>query len=152
MSAPELAHRLAALRAEGKRVVFTNGCFDVLHPGHVDLLERAKTEGDILVVGLNSDASVRRQGKAPDRPINNEAVRAFMLAHLRAVDYVTLFDEDTPLELIRILEPDVLIKGGDWSKDSIVGADLVEARGGRVLSLPLLGDFSTTAWLEKNKK
>ena len=152
MSAPELAHRLAALRAEGKRVVFTNGCFDVLHPGHVDLLERAKTEGDILVVGLNSDASVRRQGKAPDRPINNEAVRAFMLAHLRAVDYVTLFDEDTPLELIRILEPDVLIKGGDWSKDKIVGADLVEARGGRVSSLPLLGDFSTTAWLEKNKK
>ena len=152
MSAPELAHRLAALRAESKRVVFTNGCFDVLHPGHVDLLERARAEGDILVVGLNSDASVRRQGKAPDRPINNEAVRAFMLAHLGAVDYVTLFDEDTPLELIRVLDPDVLIKGGDWSKDKIVGADLVEARGGRVLSLPLLGDFSTTAWLEKNKK
>ena len=152
MDTTELASRLAALRASGKRMVFTNGCFDVLHPGHVDLLERARAEGDILVVGLNSDASVRRQGKAPNRPINNETVRAFMLAHLRAVDYVTLFAEDTPLELIRILEPDVLIKGGDWSKNSIVGADLVEARGGRVLSLPLLGDFSTTAWLEKNKK
>ena len=152
MDATELAHRLAALKGEGKRVVFTNGCFDVLHPGHVDLLERARTEGDILVVGLNSDSSVRRQGKGPDRPVNNETVRAFMLAHLKAVDYVTLFAEDTPLELIRILEPDVLIKGGDWSKDSIVGADLVEARSGRVLSLPLLGDFSTTAWLKKNKK
>ena len=152
IDATELTRRLTALRAEGKRVVFTNGCFDVLHPGHVDLLERARAEGDILVVGLNSDASVRRQGKAPDRPINDENVRAFMLAHLKAVDYVTLFAEDTPLELIRILEPDVLIKGGDWSKDSIVGAALVEARGGRVLSLPLLGDFSTTSWLEKNKK
>ena len=152
IDATELTRRLTALRAEGKRVVFTNGCFDVLHPGHVDLLERARAEGDILVVGLNSDASVRRQGKAPDRPINDENVRAFMLAHLKAVDYVTLFAEDTPLELIRILEPDVLIKGGDWSKDSIVGAALVEARGGRVLSLPLLGDFSTTSWLAKNKK
>ena len=152
MDPSELANRLTALKAEGKRVVFTNGCFDVLHPGHVDLLERARAEGDILVVGLNSDASVRRQGKGPDRPVNAETVRAFMLAHLRAVDYVTLFDEDTPLELIRALEPDVLIKGGDWSKNNIVGADLVEARGGRVLSLPLLGDFSTTAWLAKNKK
>lgn len=152
MNATDLARHLAGLKAQGKRVVFTNGCFDVLHPGHVDLLERAGAEGDVLVVGLNSDASVRRQGKGPDRPVNSEAVRAFMLAHLRAVDYVTLFAEDTPLELIRILEPDVLVKGGDWSKENIVGADIVEARGGRVLSLPLLGDFSTTAWLEKNMK
>ena len=152
MTATDLARHLARLKAQGKRVVFTNGCFDVLHPGHVDLLERAGAEGDVLVVGLNSDASVRRQGKGPDRPVNSEAVRAFMLAHLRAVDYVTLFDQDTPLELISILEPDALVKGGDWSKENIVGADIVEARGGRVLSLPLLGDFSTTAWLEKNKK
>lgn len=152
MKAPELARRLAALRSEGKRVVFTNGCFDVLHPGHVDLLKRAKAEGDVLVVGLNSDASVRRQNKGPERPVNSEAVRAFMLAHLAAVDYVVIFSEDTPFELIRALEPDVLIKGGDWTPDKIVGADLVLARGGQVLSLPLLGDFSTTAWLEKNKK
>lgn len=152
MKAPELARRLAALRSEGKRVVFTNGCFDVLHPGHVDLLKRAKAEGDVLVVGLNSDASVRRQNKGPERPVNSEAVRAFMLAHLAAVDYVVIFSEDTPFELIRALEPDVLVKGGDWAPDKIVGADLVLARGGQVLSLPLLGDFSTTAWLEKNKK
>ena len=152
LEAVELKRRLGALRATGQRVVFTNGCFDVLHPGHVDLLERARAEGDILVVGLNADASVRRQGKGPDRPVNNEDVRAFMLAHLKAVDYVVLFAEDTPLELIRVLEPDVLVKGGDWSKANIVGADLVEARGGRVLSLPLLGEFSTTAWLAKNKK
>ena len=152
MKAPELARRLAALRSEGKRVVFTNGCFDVLHPGHVDLLARARAEGDVLVVGLNSDASVRRQNKGPERPVNSEAVRAFMLAHLAAVDYVVIFSEDTPFELIRALEPDVLVKGGDWTPDKIVGADLVLARGGQVLSLPLLGDFSTTAWLEKNKK
>ena len=152
MKAPELARRLVALRAEGKRVVFTNGCFDVLHPGHVDLLKRARAEGDVLVVGLNSDASVRRQNKGPERPVNSEAVRAFMLAHLAAVDYVVIFSEDTPFELIRALEPDVLVKGGDWAPDKIVGADLVQARGGKVLSLPLLGDFSTTAWLAKNKK
>ncbi len=152
IEAGELKTRLAGLQAVGKRVVFTNGCFDVLHPGHVDLLSRAKAQGDVLVVGINSDASVRRQGKGPERPINNEAVRAFLLAHLAAVDYVVLFSEDTPLTLIRELAPDVLVKGGDWSKDKIVGADFVEARGGLVLSLPLLGDFSTTAWLEKNKK
>ena len=152
MEVAELARRLAGLRSEGKRVVFTNGCFDVLHPGHVDLLARARAEGDVLVVGLNSDASVRRQNKGPERPVNSEAVRAFMLAHLAAVDYVVIFSEDTPFELIRALEPDVLVKGGDWTPDKIVGADLVLARGGQVLSLPLLGDFSTTAWLEKNKK
>ena len=152
METPELARRLKALQAEGKSVVVTNGCFDVLHPGHVDLLTRARAEGDALVVGLNSDDSVRRQNKGPERPINSEDVRAFMLAHLASVDYVVLFSEDTPLELIRVLEPDVLVKGGDWTPDKIVGADLVQARGGKVLSLPLLGDFSTTAWLAKNKK
>ena len=151
IDAATLKARLAARRAAGQRVVFTNGCFDVLHPGHVDLLARAKAQGDILVVGLNSDASVKRQGKGEERPVNSEAVRAFMLAHLAAVDYVVLFSEDTPLELIRALEPDVLVKGGDWSEDKIVGADIVKARGGEVLSLPLLGDFSTTAWLLKNK-
>jgi rfaE bifunctional protein nucleotidyltransferase chain/domain len=152
MEAEPLKRQLSELKAAGKRVVFTNGCFDVLHPGHADLLARAKSQGDVLVVGLNSDASVRRQGKAPDRPINNEMVRAFMLAHLASVDYVVLFSEDTPLELIGVLEPDVLVKGGDWSKNNIVGADLVESRGGLALSLPLLGDFSTTAWLGKIKK
>jgi rfaE bifunctional protein nucleotidyltransferase chain/domain len=152
MTVEPLKTQLNRLKTAGKRVVFTNGCFDVLHPGHVDLLARAKSEGDVLVVGLNTDVSVKRQNKAPDRPINSESVRAFMLAHLASVDYVVFFPEDTPLELIRALEPDVLVKGGDWNKDSIVGADLVESRGGRVLSLSLLGDFSSTAWLGKIKK
>ena len=152
LSAAAAQAALASRRANGERLVFTNGCFDVLHPGHVDLLARARAEGDILVVGLNSDASIRRLGKGPDRPINSEAERAFMLAHLAAVDYVVLFDEDTPFELIQALRPEVLIKGGDWTPDKIVGADIVLAGGGRVLSLPLLGEFSTTAWLERNRR
>ncbi len=152
LSVPAAQAELAARRGRGERLVFTNGCFDVLHPGHVDLLTRARAEGDILVVGLNSDASIRRLGKGPERPVNSEAVRAFMLAHLAAVDYVVLFNEDTPLQLIEALKPDVLIKGGDWTPDKIVGAEMVTARGGRVLSLPLLGEFSTTAWLERNRR
>lgn len=134
--------------AQGRRVVFTNGCFDLLHPGHVDLLARCREQGDILVLGLNSDASVRRQGKGADRPVNPFAVRAYVLAHLASVDYVVEFDEDTPLALITTLQPDVLIKGGDWAVDAIVGKDVVEAKGGTVLSLPLLEGFSTTGLLK----
>lgn len=145
LSRAALPAALAPLRASGKTLVFTNGCFDILHPGHVDLLARAKAEGDVLLLGLNSDDSVRRQGKGPDRPINPFAVRAFVLAHLDAVDLITGFDEDTPLALIREARPKVLIKGGDWTPERIVGRDIVEADGGRVLSLPLLPGFSTTA-------
>ncbi len=132
-----------------KRIVFTNGCYDILHPGHVDILARCKAEGDILVLGLNSDASVRSLGKGDDRPVNTFAVRAYVLAHLASVDYVVEFDESTPFELIDAVRPNVLIKGGDWGIDSIVGKDIVENDGGEVLSLPLLQGFSTTSLIEK---
>lgn len=140
----ELQKRLQPCRESGNKIVFTNGCFDILHPGHVDLLERARAEGDFLVLGLNSDASVRRLGKGPERPVNTFAARAFVLVHLASVDLVVEFDEDTPLELVRAVGPDVLVKGGDWVPEKIVGADLVKSAGGRVLSLPLLPGFSTT--------
>jgi len=133
----------------GRRIVFTNGCYDILHPGHVDLLARARAQGDILVLGLNSDASVRSLGKGDDRPVNPFPVRAYVLAHLASVDFVAEFDESTPYELIKAVRPQVLVKGGDWSVDRIVGRDIVESDGGTVLSLPLLGGFSTTALLEK---
>lgn len=144
-----LLERLQAVRAAGKRLVFTNGCFDIIHPGHVDLLARARSLGDVLILGLNSDASVRRQGKGTDRPVNPFASRAFVLAHLASVDYVTEFDEDTPLELIRAVRPHVLVKGGDWTPDRIVGRDIVEADGGGVFSLPLIPGYSTTSLIEK---
>ena len=152
MSREALITALAPLRAKGKRIVFTNGCFDILHPGHADLLVRARAEGDLLVLGLNSDASVRRLGKSADRPINPFPVRAFVLAHLASVDFVSEFDEDTPYELITAMRPHVLVKGGDWTPDRIVGRDIVIADGGRVLSLPLLPGFSTTALIEKIRK
>ena len=138
------AHRLAGRGG----LVFTNGCFDILHPGHVDYLQRARALGDYLVVGLNSDASVRRL-KGATRPVNDEASRAMVLAALACVDHVVVFEEDTPYELIRAVAPDVLVKGGDWSVDRIVGRDLVEARGGRVLSIPLLAGHSTTSIIER---
>ena len=144
-----LAHRVAALRRAGKRIVFTNGCFDLVHPGHVRYLFAARRLGDVLVVGVNSDASVRRLGKGPARPLNRARDRAEVLAALEMVDVVTIFSEDTPSELIRIVEPDVLVKGGDWKPDRIVGADLVRARGGRVKSLPFAKGYSTTALIKK---
>jgi rfaE bifunctional protein nucleotidyltransferase chain/domain len=130
-------------------IVFTNGVFDLLHPGHVELLEAARREGAALIVGLNSDASVRRLGKGADRPVTPEAARARVLAGLAAVDCVVLFDEDTPLELITRLQPDVLVKGADYSRDAIVGGDLVESRGGRVVRVPLVHGFSTSSIVER---
>ncbi|WP_320006419.1 D-glycero-beta-D-manno-heptose 1-phosphate adenylyltransferase [Maridesulfovibrio sp.] len=126
-----------------KKIVFTNGCFDILHAGHVDLLTRAREQGDLLVLGLNSDKSVRSI-KGEKRPVTGQQQRAFVLAGLACIDYVIFFDEDTPLNLISKVQPDVLIKGGDWSVDNIVGRDIVEGRGGKVLSLPLLPGYSTT--------
>lgn len=128
--------------------VFTNGVFDLLHPGHVDVLDRARREGVALIVGVNSDASVKRL-KGPERPIRTASERAIVLAGLEAVDAVVLFEEDTPLELVRALEPDVIVKGGDYSPDTIVGADLVTARGGRVVVIPLVDGHSTTSTIEK---
>lgn len=145
--------RLCAIwRMKGDRIVFTNGCFDILHRGHVTYLQQAAALGHRLVVGLNSDASVRRQQKAPERPLNNEESRALVLAALRCVDAVVVFDDDTPLHLITAIMPDVLVKGGDWSVDRIVGADVVKAAGGTVHSLPLVDGFSTTSLVEKIRK
>ncbi|MBK7085084.1 MAG: D-glycero-beta-D-manno-heptose 1-phosphate adenylyltransferase [Flavobacteriales bacterium] len=142
--------RLANIwRVKGDRIVFTNGVFDLMHRGHVTYLEEAAALGDRLVIGLNSDASVKRLGKGTDRPLNDQDSRAKVLSALRCVDAVVIFDEDTPLDLITALRPDVLVKGGDWSPERIVGADLVKAAGGSVHSLPLVEGFSTTALLTK---
>ena len=130
-------------------VVFTNGVFDLLHPGHVELLESARAEGAALVVGVNSDASVRRLGKGAGRPLAPQDARARVLAGLAAVDCVVLFDEDTPQALIEALAPDVLVKGADYAREAIVGADWVEARGGRVVRVPLVPGFSTTSLVER---
>ncbi len=130
-------------------VVFTNGVFDLVHPGHVALLEAARREGDALIVGINTDASVRRMGKGPERPIVPEASRARVVAAFEAVDCVVLFDQDSPLELIMALEPDVLVKGADYSRSDTVGAEFVEARGGRVRHVELAVGFSTTALVER---
>ncbi|QQS33108.1 MAG: D-glycero-beta-D-manno-heptose 1-phosphate adenylyltransferase [Acidobacteriota bacterium] len=129
-------------------IVFTNGCFDIIHPGHIDLLERAKALGDRLIVGLNSDRSVRSI-KGPDRPIQNQVDRAAVLSGLRSVDEVIIFDEATPEELIRKIKPDVLVKGGDWPVTEIVGADLVQSWGGKVVSLPLLPGYSSSAIIDR---
>ena len=131
------------LRSRNKRIVFTNGCFDILHRGHVTYLAAARALGDVLVLGLNSDASVRRL-KGPSRPINSTEDRAAVMDALRAIDYVTVFDEDTPLELIRLVRPDVLVKGGDYRIADIVGADFVQARGGSVRTIPFVEGKSTT--------
>ena len=130
-------------------VVFTNGVFDLVHAGHVELLEAARSEGGALVVALNSDASVRKLGKGPDRPVNEEDARARVLTAFAAVDCVVLFDEETPLEILCALAPDVLVKGADYPKSAIVGAEWVEARGGRVVRVPLVAGLSTTSILER---
>jgi D-beta-D-heptose 7-phosphate kinase/D-beta-D-heptose 1-phosphate adenosyltransferase len=132
-------------------IVFTNGCFDILHRGHVEYLAAARQLGDVLVVGLNSDASVRRL-KGPDRPINPEGDRAAVLDALRAVDFVTIFEEDTPAALIEAVQPDVLVKGADYTEDRIVGADIVRRRGGRVVIVPLLGGRSTSGLIARIRR
>ncbi len=144
----DLLARLRPLRGGGRTVVFTNGCYDVLHAGHLHLLESASRLGDLLVVGLNADASVRRL-KGPGRPVVPFDERALLLAGLEAVDFVTGFGEDTPARLIAALSPDVLVKGGDWAPDRIVGRETVEARGGRVVTIPLLAGRSTSDLLER---
>jgi len=135
-------------RIKGRKIVFTNGCFDILHHGHIDLLAKAADEGNILVVGVNTDASVKRL-KGPERPVNNEQDRAFQLAALLCVDAVCLFNEDTPKELLDALQPDVLVKGGDYTIDTIVGAPEIQARGGRVVVVPFVEGYSTTSLISK---
>jgi rfaE bifunctional protein nucleotidyltransferase chain/domain len=136
------------LRAAGRLVVFTNGVFDLLHPGHVRYLARARRLGDGLIVGVNSDRSVRLV-KGPGRPITPETERAEIVAALASVDAVVIFDDDTPYDMIAAIEPDVLVKGADWAEDAIVGRDLVEARGGRVIRMPVEEGYSTSAILQK---
>jgi D-beta-D-heptose 7-phosphate kinase/D-beta-D-heptose 1-phosphate adenosyltransferase len=136
-------------QAQTGRVVFTNGVFDLLHSGHVDLLTIARGFGEALVVGVNSDASVRRLNKGPERPVRSQDDRAYVLAALEAVDAVVIFDEDTPLAIVTALEPDVLVKGGDYREETIVGAKEVRARGGDVRVVPLLQGHSTTSIVEQ---
>ncbi|MFN7917575.1 MAG: D-glycero-beta-D-manno-heptose 1-phosphate adenylyltransferase [Vicinamibacterales bacterium] len=144
LSRSEAAALAAQARESGRRVVFTNGVFDLLHPGHVRYLRQARDLGDLLIMGINSDASVRRN-KGPDRPITPESERAEVLAALECVDAVTVFDEDTPFAIISDIQPDVLVKGADWAHDAIVGRDVVEARGGRVVRVPVEQGHSTTS-------
>jgi rfaE bifunctional protein nucleotidyltransferase chain/domain len=136
-------------RKDGKTIVFTNGVFDVLHPGHTRYLRDARALGDVLIVGVNSDRSVRALNKAPDRPINSEAERCEILAALASVDAVVVFDEDTPHEIVTALQPDVLVKGADWPADQIVGRDIVEARGGRVVRVEVQPGHSSTKLIER---
>jgi D-beta-D-heptose 7-phosphate kinase/D-beta-D-heptose 1-phosphate adenosyltransferase len=148
MERGELVEERERLRGDGVRVVFTNGCFDLLHPGHIRYLEQARGLGDRLIVALNSDASVRRL-KGEGRPILRQAERAEVMAALACVDYVTIFDEETPRQLIAELLPDVLVKGGDWTVDTIVGREEVESAGGEVRSLSFIDGLSTTEIIER---
>jgi D-beta-D-heptose 7-phosphate kinase/D-beta-D-heptose 1-phosphate adenosyltransferase len=148
---PAAAALAQSLQRDGKRVVFTNGVFDLLHPGHVRYLQAARAEGDALIVGVNSDRSVRGN-KGPERPITPEHERAEILAALACVDAVVIFDEDTPDAIIKAVQPDVLVKGADWAADAIVGRDTVEARGGRVVRMPLEGGWSTTEIVNRIRK
>lgn len=160
VSADNISRVLNLERFLNKKIVFTNGCFDILHRGHIEYLSKARDLGNVLVLGLNTDASVKRQNKSPERPINNQDTRAVILAALECVDYIVLFDEDTPLELIKLVQPDVLVKGGDYdanesdpkSKKYIVGSDIVKTRKGQIITIDLTDGFSTTGLIEKLKK
>lgn len=145
----EAAALAQSARARGGKVVFTNGCFDLLHAGHVRCLQKAKALGDLLIVGLNSDASVRGLGKGENRPLVPQDQRAEVLSALAAVDFVVVFDEPTPAALIERIKPDVLVKGGDWPLESIVGADFVQGRGGKVVNIPLVEGLSTTELIRR---
>lgn len=140
--------RLKKEKSLGRKIVFTNGCFDILHVGHVSYLEEAARLGDVLVIGLNSDASVRKL-KGPRRPLNNQTARARVLSALESVDFVVLFSEDSPEKLIKTIRPHFLVKGGDWKKENIVGSTFVESYGGKTLSIPFIKGFSTTGLIQK---
>jgi rfaE bifunctional protein nucleotidyltransferase chain/domain len=150
-SEKELNSFVNALKSARGKIVFTNGVFDIIHRGHVEYLTEAKSYGDILVVGLNSDSSVKRI-KGDNRPVNNEDDRAFVLLNLKPVDYVVVFSEDTPYNLIKAIQPDVLVKGGDWEVKDIVGSDIVLNGGGKVFSLKFVDNYSTTGIIKKISK
>ncbi len=148
-SAKNLARTLSALRSKGKRIVFTNGCFDILHAGHVDYLSKARCLGDVLIVGLNSDSSVKKI-KGKDRPINKESDRAKVLSSLYFVDYITPFNETTPEDLIKKVRPDILVKGSDWKIEDIVGSSFVRSYGGKIKRIPFVKGHSTTSIIERS--
>lgn len=160
VSLHEAKQQIEIWKLSSKKVIFTNGCFDILHKGHVTYLAQTAEHGNRLIIGLNTDASVKRQGKGDDRPVNDENARATVLAALSFVDLIVLFDDDTPIDLIRELKPNVLAKGADYdpeemdssSEKYIVGSDLVRANGGEVIAIPLVDGFSTTGILDKLKK
>ncbi|MFN8006480.1 MAG: D-glycero-beta-D-manno-heptose 1-phosphate adenylyltransferase [Terriglobia bacterium] len=148
LSLTELKEQVQTLKSEGRKVVFTNGCFDLIHPGHIHYLRAARQLGDVLIVGLNSDRSIR-EIKGPTRPILSELERAIVLSGLESVSFITIFDENTPLDLIRTILPDVLVKGGDWGLHEIVGRKEVEESGGKVIALPYETGFSTSQIVER---
>ncbi len=139
----DLKELVRKLRSENKKIVFTNGVFDIIHRGHIEYLSEARKKGDVLIVGLNSDSSVKKI-KGKNRPVVNENDRAFILVNLKPVDFVAIFEEDTPYNLIKVILPDVLVKGGDWKTEDIVGSDIVMEHGGKVLSLKYIDGYSTT--------
>jgi D-glycero-beta-D-manno-heptose 1-phosphate adenylyltransferase len=151
MTRDEAVGFVQSLRAAGKTVVFTNGVFDLLHPGHVRYLQQARGLGDALIIGVNSDRSVRAI-KGPERPVTNERERAEVIEALACVDAAVVFDEDTPHRIISAIQPDVLVKGADWAEDAIIGRDVVEARGGRVVRMPVESGYSTTSMLDRIRK
>lgn len=151
MTRDEAVEFVREVRARGETIVFTNGVFDLLHPGHVRYLQQARALGDALIVGVNSDRSVRAL-KGPTRPITSEDERAELIAALACVDGAVVFDEDTPLQLIAALQPDVLVKGADWAENAIVGRDIVEAHGGRVVRVPIESGYATTSIIDRIRR
>lgn len=151
-TAETIQFKLAAWRLKNNKIVFTNGCFDILHLGHIDYLSKAKDLGHVLIVGVNSDDSVKRLKKGPARPLNNEQSRAQIIAALHVVDAVVIFNEDTPLELIKTILPDVLVKGADYKPEQIAGHDVVKANGGTIITVDLLPGYSTTSIEKKIKE
>jgi len=140
---------IKAWREKNKKIVFTNGCFDIIHPGHIDYLSQARDLGDILVLGLNTDQSVRRLNKGSNRPINDERTRAYVLAGLASVDLIVFFDEETPYNLIKLLQPNVLVKGKDYEVEKIIGYDILKENGGEVITIPFLEGYSTSSLIKK---
>lgn len=149
VSQDQALNELKAWREKNKKIVFTNGCFDIIHPGHIDYLSQARDLGDILVLGLNTDQSVRRLNKGSNRPINDERTRAYVLAGLASVDLIVFFDEETPYNLIKLLQPNVLVKGNDYEVEKIIGFDILKENGGEVITIPFLDGYSTSSLIKK---
>ena len=149
VSQDQALKELKTWREKNKKIVFTNGCFDIIHPGHIDYLSQARDLGDILVVGLNTDQSVKRLNKGSNRPINDERTRAYVLAGLASVDLIVFFDEQTPYNLIKLLQPNVLVKGKDYEVEKIIGFDILKENGGEVITIPFIDGYSTSSLIKK---